>query len=316
MIDLLNIVSSVFGYILFGFFVNKLQILPKKYIDYFDFTGFNVLLPLALIIYFWQVSFPQINSIGLIISFFASGIFISMIGFVISKKFLHYKTDDSALFGLASCFGNTVAMGIPLMYAVLGPINTIPYMILVFFHGIVHFSYTVIIIEVYRNRQKSIVEIFYQILLGIIKNIVLFGMIIGIILNYSNLIVPSIMKQPLDIFVNLALPMVLISLGLALGNFKIRENIYGAILLTTLKNFIHPIIAFCLAHFILELDSLLVIIVTMAAALPSGSQSYYFAYRYNSLKAVVSSNVVLSTFVSFFTLSLLLVFFDITKIEK
>ena len=312
MIDLLNIVSSVFGYILFGFFVNKLQILPKKYIDYFDFTGFNILLPLALIIYFWQVSFPQINSIGLIISFFASGIFIFVTGFLISKQFLNFKTDDSALFGLASCFGNTVAMGIPLMYAVLGPINTIPYMILVFFHGIVHFSYTVIIIEVYRNRQKSIVEIFYQILLGIIKNIVLFGMIIGIILNYSNLIVPSIMKQPLDIFVNLALPMVLISLGLALGNFKIRENIYGAILLTILKNFIHPIIAFCLAHFILELDSLLVIIVTMAAALPSGSQSYYFAYRYNSLKAVVSSNVVLSTFVSFFTLSLLLVFFDIT----
>lgn len=312
MIDLLNIVSSVFGYILFGFFVNKLQILPKKYIDYFDFTGFNILLPLALVIYFWQVSFPQIDSIGLIISFFASGIFIFITGFLISKQFLNFKTDDSALFGLASCFGNTVAMGIPLMYAVLGPINTIPYMILVFFHGIIHFSYTVIIIEVYRNRKKSIVEIFYQILLGIIKNIVLFGMIIGFILNYSNLIVPSIMKEPLDIFVKLALPMVLISLGLALGNFKIRENIYGALLLTILKNFIHPIIAFCLAHFILELDSLLVIIVTMAAALPSGSQSYYFAYRYNSLQAVVSSNVVLSTFVSFFTLSLLLVFFDIT----
>ena len=312
MIDLLNIVSSVFGYILFGFFVNKLQILPKKYIDYFDFTGFNILLPLALIIYFWQVSFPQIDSIGLIISFFASGIFIFITGFLISKQFLNFKTDDSALFGLASCFGNTVAMGIPLMYAVLGPINTIPYMILVFFHGIIHFSYTVIIIEVYRNRKKSIVEIFYQILLGIIKNIVLFAMIIGFILNYSNLIVPSIMKEPLDIFVKLALPMVLISLGLALGNFKIRENIYGALLLTILKNFIHPIIAFCLAHFILELDSLLVNIVTMAAALPSGSQSYYFAYRYNSLQAVVSSNVVLSTFVSFFTLSLLLVFFDIT----
>ena len=312
MIDLLNIVSSVFGYILFGFFVNKLQLLPKKYIYYFEFVGFNIILPLALIIYFWQVSFPQINSIALIISFFASGIFIFITGFFISKIFLNYKTDDSALFGLASCFGNTVAMGIPLMYAVLGPINTIPYMILVFFHGIIHFSYTVIIIEVYRNRKKSIVEIFYQILLGIIKNIVLFGMIIGFILNYSNLIVPSIMKEPLDIFVKLALPMVLISLGLALGNFKIRENIYGALLLTILKNFIHPIIAFFLAHFILELDSLLVIIVTMAAALPSGSQSYYFAYRYNSLQAVVSSNVVLSTFVSFFTLSLLLVFFDIT----
>ena len=93
---------------------------------------------------------------------------------------------------------------------------------------------------------------------------------------------------------------------------KFFKIVNSAILLTILKNFIHPIIAFCLAQFILELDSLLVIIVTMAAALPSGSQSYYFAYRYNSLKAVVSSNVVLSTFISFFTLSLLLVFFDIT----
>ena len=149
-------------------------------------------------------------------------------------------------------------------------------------------------------------------MLGIIKNIVLFGMIVGIILNYSGIDVPSVINKPLDIFVSLALPMVLISLGLALGNFKIKENINGAILLTILKNFIHPIIAFCLANFLLELDSLFVIIVTLAAALPSGSQSYYFAYRYDSLQGVVSSNVVLSTFVSFFTLSILLLFFNIT----
>ena len=137
-------------------------------------------------------------------------------------------------------------------------------------------------------------------------------MIVGIILNYSGIDVPSVINKPLDIFVSLALPMVLISLGLALGNFKIKENINGAILLTILKNFIHPIIAFCLANFLLELDSLFVIIVTLAAALPSGSQSYYFAYRYDSLQGVVSSNVVLSTFVSFFTLSILLLFFNIT----
>ena len=312
MIDLFNIVSSVFGYIIFGYIINKLKLFPKKYINYFDFTGFNILLPLALIVYFWQVSFPEVDSGGLMISFFFSGIIISMIGFFISKLFLNYKTDDSALFGLASCFGNTVAMGIPLMYAVLGPVNTIPYMILVFFHGIVHFTYTVIIIEVYRNRKKSIIEIFYQTLLGMIKNIVLFGMMFGIILNYSGIKIPIYMASSLNIFVNLALPMVLISLGLALGNFKIRSNINSAIILTILKNIIHPILAFCISKFILGLDELLVIIVTMAAALPSGSQSYYFAYRYDSLKGIVSSNVVLSTFVSFFILSFLLIFFNLT----
>ena len=312
MIELFNIVAGVFGYIIFGYLINKLKLLPKKYIYYFDFIGFNILLPLALIVYFWQVSFPKVDSNGLMISFFASGIIIFIIGFFISKLFLNYKTDDSALFGLASCFGNSVAMGIPLMYAVLGPINTIPYMLLVFFHGIVHFSYTVIIIEVYRNRKKNIIEIFYQTLLGMVKNIVLFGMILGIILNYSEIKIPTYMENSLNIFVSLALPMVLISLGLALGNFKIIRNINSALILTILKNLIHPILAFCFSRFILDLDELLIIIVTMAAALPSGSQSYYFAYRYNSLKEIVSSNVVLSTFVSFFILSLLLIFFNLT----
>ena len=312
MIELFNIVAGVFGYIIFGYIINKLKLLPKKYVYYFDFIGFNILLPLALIVYFWQVSFPKVDSNGLMISFFASGIIIFIIGFFISKLFLNYKTDDSALFGLASCFGNSVAMGIPLMYAVLGPINTIPYMLLVFFHGIVHFSYTVIIIEVYRNRKKNIIEIFYQTLLGMIKNIVLFGMILGIVLNYSGIKIPASMENSLNIFVSLALPMVLISLGLALGNFKIIRNINSALILTILKNLIHPILAFCLSKFILDLDELLIIIVTMAAALPSGSQSYYFAYRYNSLKGIISSNVVLSTFVSFFILSLLLIFFNLT----
>ena len=145
-----------------------------------------------------------------------------------------------------------------------------------------------------------------------VKNIVLFGMMFGIILNYSGIKIPIYMASSLNIFVNLALPMVLISLGLALGNFKIRSNINSAIILTILKNIIHPILAFCISKFILGLDELLVIIVTMAAALPSGSQSYYFAYRYDSLKGIVSSNVVLSTFVSFFVLSFLLIFFNLT----
>ncbi len=62
---------------------------------------------------------------------------------------------------------------------------------------------------------------------------------------------------------------------------------------------------------IFEMNSMLVFIVTMAAALPSGSQSYYFSYRYNSLQNILSANIVFSTLVSFFTLSLLLIIFKL-----
>jgi len=185
-------------------------------------------------------------------------------------------------------------------------------MILVFFHGFIHFTYTTVIIEIYRNRTSNIIQIIGQTMLGLLKNIVLFGMIIGITLNYSKIDVPIFLEGKIQIFVTLALPLILISLGIALGNFKIKDNIKLAFILTFLKNFLHPSIAFIISYFLLNLDDLLVIIVTIAAALPSGSQSYYFAYRYNSLKGIISSNVVLSTATSFFTISALLLFFNIT----
>ena len=38
------------------------------------------------------------------------------------------------------------------------------------------------------------------------------------------------------------------------------------------------------AKYIFLMPPLLIVTATMAAALPSGSQTYYFSYRYNSLQ--------------------------------
>ena len=69
MIELLKIIAGVFGYITIGYIINKINIFPKKLTGYFDLLCFNVLLPLALICYFWQVTFPSVNSFGLMLSF-------------------------------------------------------------------------------------------------------------------------------------------------------------------------------------------------------------------------------------------------------
>ena len=303
------VVLGVFGYIVIGYAIGKLKIFPNYLIRWFDFTSFNILLPLALIAFFWKIEFPNINIFNLMFSFFGSGILIFMIGFFISLIVLRLKTDDSALMGLGSCFGNSVALGIPLMYSLLGPVNSMPYMILVFFHGFIHFTYTTLIIEGYRNRDSSLILIILKSLIGIFKNIVLLGMIIGIVLNYSSTEPPEILNVVLDILTKFSLPAVLISLGLSLSNFKISEYFTFSLILTSLKNFIHPVIAFILAKYFFSMSPTLVFIVTLAAALPSGSQTYYFSYRYDSLKQMISSNIVLSTFVSFITIPVILFLF-------
>jgi hypothetical protein len=309
MTSLLSTIIGVFGYILIGFIIKKINIIPSQFSKIYNYVSFNVFLPLALITNFWTITFPELIVHQLILAFFGAGIIIFLIGFFFSKKFLNFPTDDSALFGLAACFGNSVAFGIPLMYSVLGPIDSMPYMILVLFHGFIHFTYTTLIIEGYRNRTYSIFKMLVKTITGLAKNIVLFAMFLGIVLNYSQIPFPASLETLLTPITNIALPAVLISLGLSLAGFKIISETSHSLVLTTLKNFIHPLIAFVIAKYIFSMPSLLTFIVTMAAALPSGSQTYYFSYRYNSLQKIISANIVLSTFVSFFTLSFLIVIF-------
>ena len=309
MTSLLTTVFGVFGYILVGFVIKKINIIPDQFSKIYNYVSFNALLPLALITNFWTITFPKLIVHQLILAFFGAGIIIFLIGFFFSKKFLNFKTDDSALFGLGACFGNSVAFGIPLMYSILGPIDAMPYMILVLFHGFIHFTYTTLIIEGYRNRSYSIFKMLVKTITGLAKNIVLFAMFIGITLNYSQIPFPDSLEIILIPITNIALPAVLISLGFTLAGFKIINEASHSLVLTTLKNFVHPLIAFVIAKYIFSMPHLLIFIVTMAAALPSGSQTYYFSYRYNSLQKIISANIVLSTFVSFFTLSFLIVIF-------
>ena len=225
MISVLTTISVVFGYILIGYVLKKAGIIPLQIEKIFSNLSFNVLLPIALIINFWLITFPEVVMIKLLTSFFGAGIIVFLLSFFISKKLYQFKTDDSALFGLGSCFGNSVALGIPLMYSILGPVKAMPYMILVLFHGIIHFTYTTLIIESYRNRQHSNIKKIIKTVLGLAQNIVLAGMFTGLILNYFHVPFPESFQSIMQPIAKIALPTVLISLGMGLAGFKLKSDL-------------------------------------------------------------------------------------------
>ena len=309
--NLIYVIFSVFGYVILGFIIKKFINLSEKIFSKFDFLSFNILLPLALITYFWQIEFPRIDTLLLLVSFFGSGILIFIIGFQVGNLFFKYKTDDNALLGLSACFGNSVALGIPLMHSLLGKYSVMPYMILVLFHGLVHFTYTTLIIETYRNRSLILSRKILSTITGLFKNIVLVGIFVGIFLNYTKIMQPKILMNILNNVSDFALPCVLLSLGISLAKFNLILSFKKSIIFTVLKNILHPLLGYIIAKHIFNLEDLLVITITIASALPSGSQTFYLAYRYNGQKDLISSNIVLSTFVSFFTLSILIIFFNI-----
>ena len=76
MSSLIYIIFSVFGYVIIGFLIKKYLNLTNKITSRFDYLSFNILLPITLITYFWQIKFPNINTLLLLISFFGAGMIV------------------------------------------------------------------------------------------------------------------------------------------------------------------------------------------------------------------------------------------------
>ena len=124
------------------------------------------------------------------------------------------------------------------MHSLLGKLYVMPFMILVLFHGLVHFTYTTIIIESYRNRSLELNKKIISTITGIFKNIVLVGIFIGIVLNYTKITQPPLMMNILNNISTFALPCVLISLGFSLTKFNWLLSFKKSSIFTFVKNFI------------------------------------------------------------------------------
>ena len=74
-------ILSVFGYVLIGYVLKKIRIIPLQVEKVFSALSFNFLLPLALITNFWMITFPDIFIIKLLICFFGAGIIVYLLSY-------------------------------------------------------------------------------------------------------------------------------------------------------------------------------------------------------------------------------------------
>ena len=68
MSSVLATIMGVFGYVVAGYILKKINIIPSNIEKIFSSISFNFLLPLALIVNFWLITFPNVVVIKLIVA--------------------------------------------------------------------------------------------------------------------------------------------------------------------------------------------------------------------------------------------------------
>lgn len=134
-----------------------------------------------------------------------------------------------------------------------------------------------------------------------------YAVIVALVMKYLNIDLPSNIFMTIDIISAAAIPTVMIILGMQLalikwGNFEWGNISYGLFV----RLIISPIIAYAIT-LVLPLDPLLAKVVIVSAAMPSAATIVMYAVQFNAKPKLVSSITLITTLVSIFTITILLI---------
>ncbi|PYZ99106.1 transporter [Alteribacter lacisalsi] len=291
----LSVVLPVICVFAIGFAVQKWQNLDLKPIST---VAVYVMTP-ALVFRTFYESDVDIQYLYMVI--FSIILFFALI--IINKiyaRLMRYPSSLESGLILSTAFMNTGNYGAP---------------IILFAYGEAGFAYAVSFL-VFQSIMMNFFGVYYAARGGTgIKTAVkavlampaTYAFILALSLKASGLSIPGNLFQTVDIIAEATIPTVMIILGMQLARIEWGSFDWGKIsYATVLRLLVSPLIAW-LITLILPVNDLLAKVLIVSAAMPSAAMMVIYSVQFDTKPKLVSSITFVSTILSIFTLTVLLI---------
>ena len=305
----LNIVFPLFG------------IMATGYI----FARFGILKPASSEIlsrFIYVAAFPALIFVSLStvpVSEFFHWSFLGALGggmlsiFLISLLVARFAFPDTltarGLHALTAMFSSTGYIGLPMILLIFGDEGLVPGIIGAVITVSLFLPMAIVLGEVDKGQDQK--HIFLTSLCSVFKNPLLIATIAGLLVSGSGWIVPQPINAFCEILGGAFVPCALFAAGLFMASCSVKGAATEISWLIAVKLLLHPLVTWWLAYHVFELEGILPAIAVLQASLPSGVPVFILAQQYNTFVARSSAVIVLSTAISVFTLSALLIFMEV-----
>ena len=277
-----------------GYVVGRIGILGPTALDVLSKSAFFVFSPALLFVVLGDADIQQLFSRLLPVSALSAlatlGIFV-----LIAAVFLRRKVRALTVGGLASSYVNSNNIGLPLAAYVLGdPALAAPVLL---FQLIVMTPVALTILDISTSGRVSLGRILSQ----PFRNPLIIGSVLGVIVSATDIAVPEIIHEPLEILGQATVPTLLFALGLSLATQKLwdaKDQRPDIVLASTLKLLVMPAIAWLLGAFVFALSPEGLFTVVILATLPSAQNVFNYAQRYGVSIPLARDSVVITTVLS------------------
>ncbi len=302
-----DIVTPVFGLILLGWLAGRLGILGERSGEGISDFAFTLGLPALLCRTVATAHWDGLSPIAVWLSFFGAAFVTWGLATLLTRSVLRRPDIDGPSIALASVFGNTAMLGIPVALATFGTQAAAVLALVLSIHAPLLLTAGLLHHEAVENKSEvSRARALVQLGRDLLRNPLIIGILAGAIWRVTGFELPKALDKLLSLLAEAGVPASLIALGLTLVGFEIKGQAGTLAVLIGLKLLVMPAIAWVLATKVFALSPTAAGVVLILAAMPAGANAYLFAVRRGHAANSASGAVALGTVLAAATVSVVL----------
>lgn len=306
-----------YALILCGYGATRFKLLPLEAIPGLNVFVLYFALPCMLFRFGAGTPIEQLLNYSVFFTYCTAAVLIVAIAILTTRKG-STGWNDAAFGALVASFPNTGFMGMPLLVSIAGPKVAAPLIISLSIDMIITSSLCIALSRLSNGRGAGVYRSVKDALKGVIINPLPWAILLGGAASYHNLRVHGPIMHVIDMLADTGSPMGLFAIGTVLA----RSHMMGAggpgkqlvasdtMLIVSYKLVLHPMLVFGIGSLAMKaglpLDWFSLSVLVLVAALPSASNVSILAERFGARTERIAYIVLISTTLSFFTLSFFL----------
>ena len=300
-----SIALPVFALILTGAFAGWRRLLGADVTGAINMFVVWLALPAVLFQAMAHIHLPDLLNFGLLASY-GLAIVIPFILALTWSRGTGTGVGGATMRAMAATYSNVGYMGLPLCRIAFGDASLVPSVIMLVVTACPHFAMGVGLLEFDRPGRGGAWHAFRRVGGALIRNPLLISPALGLLVALSGAGLPVAVDRYLTLLGAAATPCALVASGLMLIETTERFQPRLVARLVCLKLLVQPAVAWILAFHVLTLPPVWGETAVIMSALPTGAGAFILAKLYNREVAATSGTVLVSTVLSFGTLSWLL----------
>jgi len=298
----LSNVAPIFILLLAGFLAVKGRLLSGDVIDGLMKFCTHIAIPCLLFRATSTIDLQTAYDWRILLSYFGTAAICFSIAIIVASKFFSRRPGEAVAVGFSALFSNMVLLGLPIADRVFDEHAVSLTIAIVSLNAPICYLLGIVTMESVRADGRSYADTASVVVKTMFKNSLMIGIGLGFMVNFSGVVLPEALSVSVGMMKSAALPCALFGLGGLLARYALAEQLAESSALSAISLFASPVIAYLVCT-VLGVSGSERKLVVVLASIPPGLNAYLFASLYSRGLGTASSNVLIGTVLSVFSVS-------------